>query len=625
VVTLPSHANLLSGRYPLAHGVRDNSGFRFPAGTPTLATLLKERGYRTGAFVSAFPLDSQFGLDAGFDVYDDRLGGAETQGGFLMAERPGTRAVEAAVRWLREQGGKPVFCFVHLYEPHFPYVPPGALASRFADRPYDGEVAAADAALEPLLRPVIEAGAGGRTLVILTSDHGEGLGDHGEQTHGVFAYEAMLRVPLILYAPRAFGAAVVRAPARHVDVLPTVLDLLGIEPPEGLPGRSLHEAIAGSAGETPPTYFEALSSSLNRGWAPLTGVVQDRWKYIDLPVPELYDLQADPKEKQNLAATRGAEAARLRTVLDGLRAGDRGPARAAESDETLARLRALGYVAGSDAPRKDRYTAEDDPKRLIALDELSSRMITRHAAGDVAGALALGRQVLSQRPEDPLTNLQVAYLERARGDLPAAIAAARKAAALRPGDGETVALLGVYLNEAGRPQETLELLAPLLKHPQPHLDLLTAQGMALAALGRREEALAAFARASQVDRSNAMAHVNAGTVHLMHGDLAAARAAFEAALALDPNLARAHNGLGVIAARESRTADAIGHWKRAAALDPRDYQTLFNLGSVLQRAGRTREARPYLEAYVRAAPAREARDVARVRAWLAGASPPGAP
>ena len=167
-------------------------------------------------------------------------------------------------------------------------------------------------------------------------------------------------------------------------------------------------------------------------------------------------------------------------------------------------------------------------------------------------------------------------------------AAARRAAALRPDDAETVALLAVYLNEAGRPQEAVDRLAPLLAQAPPHLDVLTAQGMAVAALGRRDEALATFERAGRVDPSNPMVRVNAGTVHLMKGDLPAARAAFEAALAMDPDLARAHNSLGVIAAREGRSEEAIGHWKRAAALDPGDYQTLFNLGSVLQRAGALR-------------------------------------
>jgi arylsulfatase A-like enzyme/Flp pilus assembly protein TadD len=619
VVTLPSHANLLSGLYPLAHGIRDNSGFRFPAGTPTLATMLRAHGYRTGAFVSAFPLDSRFGLDAGFDVYDDRFGGGETQTGFRMAERPGPRTVAAAARWLAAQGDARTFCFVHLYEPHFPYAPPAPFAERFQSRPYDGEVAAADAALEPLLRPLLDAGRNGRTLVVLTADHGEGLGDHGEQTHGLLAYEATLRVPLIFYAPGLFAASVMLHPARHVDVVPTILDFLGFEVPKELPGRSLRTPdTTRESGATRPTYFEALSASFNRGWAPLQGVVLERWKYVDLPIPELYDLAADPAESQNLASSRQDEVERMRALLSTFRAADTKAARAPESAETVARLRALGYVAGGNAPPKEHYTEADDPKRLMAYDELSTQMLSRYWSGDVAGALALGRRILAERPNDPLTSLQLAYLERAQGDLEQAIAAARKAVALRPADPETVALLGVYLNEAGRAQEAVTLLQPLASTPQPDLDVLTAYGMALATLGRKPEALAAFEKARAVDPSNAMVRVNEGTVHLLAGDLARARSEFEAALALDPDVARAHNSLGVIAAREGRMDEAIERWKQAVALDPRDYQTLFNLGSVLQGQGRAAEARPYLEAYVRVAPARqEARDVARVRAWLA--------
>ena len=255
VVTLPSHANLLSGQYPLVHGVRDNSGFRFPADRPTLATLLKARGHRTAAFVSAFPLDSRFGLDRGFDLYDDRLGGAETRSSFLVPERRGYETVEAAGRWLRAQGESRAFGFVHLYEPHFPYQPPEPFASRFPGAPYEGEVSAADSSLEPLLKPILEAGDRGRTLVVVTSDHGEALGDHGEQTHGIFAYEATLRVPLILYAPRLLRPTVVSAPVRHVDVLPTVLDLLGQKPPADLDGRSLPPLIAGGSPPAAASYF----------------------------------------------------------------------------------------------------------------------------------------------------------------------------------------------------------------------------------------------------------------------------------------------------------------------------------------------------------------------------------
>jgi choline-sulfatase len=264
VVTLPSHANILSGRYPFRHGVRENSGFRFPGDVDTLATLLKARGYRTGAFVSAFPLDVRFGLARGFDVYDDRYGKGAERLAFREPERPGTATVAAAVAWINQQSNpqsairnpqSPWFAWVHVYEPHFPYAPPEPFATRYREAPYLGEVSAADAALAPLLSPIVEQGAAARTLVVVTGDHGEALGDHGELTHGLFAYDATLRVPLIVYQPRLFSSRVVGDLVRHVDILPTVLDAVGVAPPQGLDGESLLPAAETGKQATAPSYF----------------------------------------------------------------------------------------------------------------------------------------------------------------------------------------------------------------------------------------------------------------------------------------------------------------------------------------------------------------------------------
>jgi arylsulfatase A-like enzyme/Flp pilus assembly protein TadD len=618
VVTLPSHANLLSGEYPLRHGVRDNAGFRFPADRPTLATILGERGWRTGAFVSAFPLDSRFGLHRGFEVYDDRVGGDGTPPAFVMPERRGSRTVAAALRWIEAVRGERWFAFVHVYEPHFPYEPEEPFAARFPGEPYQGEVAAADAALGPLLEPLLSAGARSRALVVLTSDHGESLGEHGEATHGVFAYDSTLRVPLVLHAPPLFSSRVVATPVRHVDVLPTVLDALGLEAPTGLPGRSLLSLAAGAGDEGRESYFESLSASLDRGWAPLHGLVADGLKYVDLPIPELYDLRADPGERRNLAASRPRDRERLRAGLARLRSADVGlGGRVPEEEAALERLRALGYVAGGGAASRERHTEDDDPKRLVDLDALLESVLSLHQAGNLDGAAAACAEVLRRRPDTPRAHLQLAYLERARGRLDAAVAASRRAVDLRPLDPESVSLHAVYLTEAGRPREALALLEPWVAARPPDVDVLTALGMAQARSGRPADALATFARVLEIDPTNAMALVNAGTVHLMTGDRGRARQALEGALDIDDGLARAHNGLGVIAAAEGRWPEAIERWRRAVALDPRDYQTLFNLGSTLREEGRREEARSYLEAYLRTAPvALEGRDRERVRAWL---------
>ena len=618
VVTLPSHANILSGRYPFDHGVRDNAGFRFPAGADTVATLLKARGFHTGAFVSAFPLDSRFGLDRGFDVYDDRFGDRGSHTAFRMEERPGGETVAAAQRWLGAQGSSPTFCWVHVYEPHFPYTPPEPFASQHRDDPYQGEVATADSILKPLLEPILGAGPSGRTLVVMTGDHGEARGEHGEMTHGIFAYEGTLRVPLVLYQPSLLPPRTVASPVRHVDLLPTVLDALGLSPPAGLAGHSVLALAEGGEPDRAESYFESLSASVNRGWAPLQGVVREGFKFIDLPIPELYDLARDPKEETNLAASRSDLMETMRKELSRFRAADRGLQRSDENAETLARLRALGYLSGAAPTARKHYTADDDPKRLISLDAQIQEVVGLYVKGDLPGALALSREVVRRRPDMPLSLVHLAFLERETGNLAAAVSAARRALALNPEDTDVVGLLAAYLNESGQPRETLRLVEPYAKNKDPDLDVLVAQGVALASVGRPQEALAAFERVRQIDPSSVMALVNIGTVHLMTGDLDRAQQAFEAALDLDQGTARAHNSLGVVAARRGRMDEAAAHWRKAVELDPRDYQTLFNLGTLLLRQGHTEEARSCLERYVEEAPlALEGRDIARVKAWLA--------
>jgi arylsulfatase A-like enzyme/Flp pilus assembly protein TadD len=620
VVTLPSHANILSGRYPLEHGVRDNAGFRFPPRTETLATLLAARGYGTGAFVSAFPVSARFGLDRGFDVYDDAFVGAGPRPAFLEQERPGPETVALARRWVEAQGDRPFFCWVHLFEPHYPYAPPEPFATRFRGDAYHGDVAAADAALGPLLEPLLAAGDQGRTLVVLTSDHGESLGEHGEKTHGILAYEATLRVPLILYAPRLFAARRVSAPARHVDLLPTILDALALPVPGGLPGRTLLPLATGEpAGET-TSYFEALSGRLNRGWAPLTGVIRGRTKYVDLPIPELYELANDGAESRNLASQSPERLAQMHVLLGQLRSADRGIDRRTENAEAQERLRSLGYLAGS-AATQERYTEADDPKRLIALDALLQDVVDLYFAGDLPGAVARGRELVRQRPQMPLSWLYLGQLQREAGDLPGAVASLRKALALNPADATTLSLLGACLTLGGQPGEAVALLAPHVQ-TEPDVDAMTTLALALARLGRHEEALATLGRSRAQEPRNAMVLVELGTVHLMANQREPARAAFEEALALNPGAARAHSSLGFMAAESGRVDEALAHWRRSIAVDPRECEKLLALGALLWSRGRASEARSYLDLFVASAPpARYAREIERVRGRLTGEVP----
>jgi arylsulfatase A-like enzyme/Tfp pilus assembly protein PilF len=618
VVTLPSHANILTGRLPIDHGVRDNAGFRVPQAEETLATWLRARGFRTAAFVSAFPLDSRFGLARGFDEYDDRFVDATARPAMLEQERRGTATVAAAARWIQAQDqSSPWFCWVHVYEPHYPYAPPPPYDARFASDPYAGEVAAVDEMLRPLLQPVFDAADSTRTLVVLTSDHGEALGDHGEATHGLFAYESTLEVPLIVYYPPSLHARTISSPAAHVDIAPTILGALGIERFGGMRGRNLLDEGAPVETESTVTYFEALSGSLNRGWAPLTGVVAGGMKYIDLPVAELYDLRSDPQERNNLAGARSKEAADLRLRLAGFAGGD--IKRTGEDADTRRRLQSLGYVASNAGTRPRAYTPDDDPKHLIRYEAALQHVVDLYMNGKIAEAAAAARTVTEQQPRMRIAWMQLAHLERETGNANAAIAALQRALKLNPSDPEAAALLGAYLIGAGRHADAIALLRPYADGTAADPQVLVTLALALARERRTNEALALVERARAADPSNAMLFVDKGTIQLMAGNQSDARKAFEAALALNPEVARAHRSLAVMAMEDGRPDVALTHWRAAVRVDPAEFGNLLSVTVGLIRQGRGSEALPYMQFFAdNAPPSRYAGDIARARSWISG-------
>jgi arylsulfatase A-like enzyme/Flp pilus assembly protein TadD len=607
VVTLPSHASLLSGLLPTHHGVRDNSGFRFPQELPTLASLLAAGGYRTGAFVSAFPLASRFGLTKGFEVYEDGFVDAGIRPAFVEQERPATETVALARAWIGEGDGRPTFTWVHLYEPHYPYVSPKPFAQQFADDPYQGGVAAVDAALAPLLEPLLGTTTPGNTLVVLTADHGESLGEHGEATHGIFAYEGPLRVPLVFYQPQLLVAGGVGGEARLVDVLPTILDLAAVPIPTGLDGASLlpahGDAPTGSNAAPRTTYFEALSGPLNRGWAPLYGLLRDGWKYVDLPIPELYDLRSDPGENLNLAATDRHRADEMRQALATLRADDPGAMPSPETADVQERLRALGYLGGGGAPPTRSYSEADDPKRLIGLDRTLREVADLYETGELAAAAARCRELVRRYPDMRIAVMQLAQIERELGNLDAAVEAMRHASDLNPADTVALSSLATYLIQAGRAPEAVELTTAPVSTPQPDVELLLTHSLALARSDRIAAGLAAVGRARELEPGNPLVAVYAGTLHLMADRREDAAAAFEEALSLDPKTVRALTALAVMASEEGRIDDALGFWRRSGELDPREWGKLAAIGGRLWQAGQRSQGRALLELFVSSAPA----------------------
>lgn len=639
VLTLTSHASILTGEYPFQHGLRDNSGYRLPRDARTAATILKQAGYATAAFVAAFPLHSRFGLNAGFDVYDDRFGEAHAPTEFNMPERPASAVVPLARDWIAGRAGRagraggegqraqPWFVWVHVFDPHAPYRPPPPFDTQYAGQPYYGEVAATDAALAPLLDDVRSSAR--PTLVIVTGDHGEGLGDHGEEAHGIFAYESTLRIPLIIAEVgggtsdsslvsawrRTRAGEVSSVAARHIDILPTILDAVGQRVPSDLHGRTLLPREERDAGSSPrTTYFEAMSGMLNHGWAPLTGVLVGRDKFIDLPIAERYDLASDPAERSNLAGRSPERDRMLAAALGAFTLAPPGK-RVTEDSEAAARLRALGYVSG-DAPAKARYSEADDPKRLMDLDSAVHRAVDAFSEGRAEEAAQIYQQVIDRRPGMAIAYRHLAFIEWQRGNAPGAVEVLRRAVAHGVTDTRALAQLGEYLTDTGHVAEGIRILDPLARNPAADTDTLNALGIAYARAGRAEDARRVFERLLAVLPGSSAPLENLGVLALEQGDVRGAKRYFDRAVAVAPDSSRAHAGAGATALQSGDRTTAYEAWTRAVQLDSTNYEALYNLGVNLARDGRMDAARPYLDQFLRTAPpalhANELREVSRL-------------
>jgi arylsulfatase A-like enzyme/Flp pilus assembly protein TadD len=574
-LTLPSHATIMTGRYPFANGVRDNGSFRLDGSHPTLAGTLKQAGYSTAAFVGAFVLDGRFGLNAGFDLYDDRMRGSGSN--LEVVQRTGEQVLSPALDWILRPDHRqppadkssPWFGWIHLYDPHEPYAPPEPFRTRYAGDPYAGEIAYTDAVLGQFLDRLRSSGALDHTLVIIASDHGESLGEHGERTHGLFAYEATLRVPLIFWAKGALRPTVSRAPSRLVDLMPTTLDLVGVSVPPGMDGRSLR-AVPDRAvpADDPGTYFEALNANLTRGWAPLKGMVYGRWKVIDLPIPELYDVTVDAGETSNLYASRRAEARDVEARLDRVTTGAASPAPAPVDAAAAARLRSLGYVVGS-APKPSRgYTAADDPKRLAHLNAALDDAVDLWSRGDGARAIATLQAVVRERPDLTVAYDRLAFVLRASGRIGDAVAVLDDAARAGRADRPLLRSLGSMLRDAGDLRRSAAVLEPLAREDASDLESSDALAQTYARMGQGPRAEAMFKRVLDASPNAAATWNNLGALYLMTGRIADARDALSKAIEINPELASAHNGLGVAWARLGDVGKAAEEWRRALALRP---------------------------------------------------------
>jgi arylsulfatase A-like enzyme len=516
-ITLPAHASILTGRSLPGHGVLTNSGFSLAESVPVVTESFRKAGYATGGFVSTKLLSTKAGFGRGFDLFDDKITLAPTRrsGVTGFPERAGSETAAAALAWLATvPKTKPVFLWVHLFEPHTPYAPPPEIAARHAGDPYQGEVAAADEVLGRLVSGIDRAGRG-RVLTLVAGDHGEGLGDHGETTHGIFLFQEVMRVPLIAHGPDwGIRPATVDTPVSLADLAPTVLELTALPALPGADGLSLAALVTGrgAAPQRGGVFAESHMPQIEYGWSGLRALVQGKTKLIQAPRSALYDLAEDPHEKRDLAAARAAEVPALVEALTDLRrraiasAPSASDSNASVSEEQMKDLQALGYAA-SGRPGRPAGVDLVDPNAVNPLDR-------QEYVGLFAKAMDLVQQ--------------------------------------------------------GRPRDALPLFEELRHQDPRNVSLLHQYGQALMLSGFVDNALEIFRIAVDADPGYALGWQRIGQLLDAKRDLAGAEAAYRKALAAGPDMMQAHKALAGLLVETGRLDEAIALLEDAQKLDPLD-------------------------------------------------------
>jgi arylsulfatase A-like enzyme/Tfp pilus assembly protein PilF len=575
-LTLPSHASMFTGTYPEVHQLRDMGGFVLDPKHLTLASMARSAGFQTAAFVGSKAVGRVFGLQQGFDVYDDQMTSREEEGRLpgVFPERQAAVTTDRALDWLKQHGRQRFFLWVHYYDPHEPYQPPEPYKSVYPKDPYSGEIAYTDEQVGRLLDFIEQQGLRERTLVIAIGDHGEGLNDHGEQTHGIFIYDDTQHVPLLVAGPGVPAGKVIAAQVRSIDLLPTVAEFLGLASNPAAQGVSLWPLM--ERGQPLPgkgsnyAYIETLYPKTYMNWSELRGMRTDRWKFILAPRPELYDLDRDPGEKENVIDRHPAEADHLQKKIweiIGPAARDQKLTFTPVNRETRQELESLGYVSAGTPREIVLNMSGPDPKdrvtTLRAMQEYSKLMKGK----SFAPAARTMEAALRADSANPLARLYLATAYEKMRDWRRAIESYRGAVEIGVATDQILSRLGkAYLRVRDLP----------------------------AGVRAMEEAN----RINPTDLDNLR---NLGTAYLELKRVPDAQRAFRAILVQDDHYSAAYNGLGLIAIRSGDAESARRSFEKAIELGTEDMEPLFNLGLLYQQAGNKELALRYFQMFLQKA------------------------
>ena len=562
-ITLPSHTVIFTGTYPMLNGMHDFSGNRLGAQQQTLASVLKAHGYTTGAVVASAVLDSRFGLNRGFDFYYDHFDFNRLEESNLdEMERPGNVVADQALDWLSKNYQTRFFLWMHLYDPHYPYRPPAPYSEEYKSHPYDGEIAFADEQVGRLLRFLKEKNLYHNTLVVLSGDHGEGLGEHGEATHGFFIYNSTLRVPLLFHLPPTTPAHQITRHVSTIDIMPTILEILKVPVPREVQGESLLPLISGKKPDEPSyLYAETFLPRLHFNWSELRGIENERYHFILAPKPELYDLTKDPKELQNLYSDKKAVSEELRAKLAALihdyTPGQELAEKTGLDPALMERLKSLGYAGFSGGSLSNVQSSElPDPKDRIQVYELISEAIKESQHGNYEPSVEKLNTALKTEPN----SVPVHYLQ-----------------------GLNYYRLNQFPDAVNEFQKVLQL-SPDYALAAFHL------GLAYARTGQSEEAIRTFKRTLELDSTNFSASYDLGLLYLKKNMAEEAGAAFRHSIEVAPDYLPGHMALGQLLLDQDRVDEAISELRQAVALAPQQSGTHVALAKALASKGLSVEA-----------------------------------
>lgn len=603
--TLPSHANILLGTTPLYHGVHDNATFIVKEKFLTIAEHLKNHGYSTGAFVGAYLLDSRFGLNQGFNIYDDDCKGQRSQK-LSSIERKAEAVVDNALNWLKGQI-TPWFLWIHCFDPHDPYEPPEPFKTQYEKDPYSGEVAYVDFVLGRLFSYMRENDFFDETLIVFTADHGESLEQHGERTHGYFAYNSSIWVPLVISIP-GMKSGKVNQQVSHIDIFPTVCDVLHIERPPFLQGISLIPAARGKKMMRRSIYFESMYPYYSRGWAPLKGFIYGREKFIDSPLPELYDLDADFDELKNLAGTSKIEKHRKelsKIIKDQSLAGEVEEKSRKIDRESLRKLKSLGYVSSPQIFEKKSFGPEDDVKVLLPYHYKAMEAMDRYKKGEVNVGMKLLKEVITERKDIDVAYSNLAVMYKEQGKLKEALEVLKLGLEYLPSNYDIFLTYVNYLLNAGQYDEVIETLnKKTLRQMESDPEIWNYLGVAYMSKGDFGKALEAYEVALSIDSSYPVVLSNLGSVYLSTflktkdpKDYQRSLQSFKKVIELNPDHAPAYNGLGGAYLEAGNLDGAIYCLEKALELKPDYGLALYNLGLAYLDKGDKISAYDYFNRY----------------------------